>query len=410
MADRRRCWPANMLWRCAAYNPHSAWQTIRKEEIASAFSGYHALGLCGTKVRRLSHEPSCCTSRVGTFRLYEWGHAGKSEHAAGVAIYLRDKVFAEHNVKQIYDIPADFQGRLGILRVKRGDVDFAFIVVYPWVQARTIQEQQRIRRLWAYVGSVVSALPYRCVPIMFTDANAKNGLRKGRDWQPIDSPSIGPCTPEVENASGLVFHNMLEQQFLCSANSFMGQVTRILATLPVSSPGSITSASHKACLPMLRHAPCCTLVGAKLQRIFGAGKRDHVPVNLVFRHASSFSGDKAKSSCKWDRSLLANGVLRGDCRRDLVNGIVRKCRATDIPRLATGTGSLPTPSACLETNPVCGLGFCIQFIQATTAQIAVADRPQVGVAVDVAAAVVDVPVGVAVDVAADVAEVPVGPD
>ena len=84
-----------MLWRCAACNPHSAGQTIWKEEIASAFSGYHALGLCGTKVRRLSHEPSCCTSRVGTFRLYEWGHAGKSEHAAGVAIYLRDKVFAD---------------------------------------------------------------------------------------------------------------------------------------------------------------------------------------------------------------------------------------------------------------------------------------------------------------------------
>ena len=336
-----------MLWRCAAYNPHSAWQAIRKEEIASAFSGYHALGLCGTKVRRLSHEPSCCTSRVGTFRLYEWGHAGKSEHAAGVAIYLRDKVFAEHNVKQIYDIPADFQGRLGILRVKRGDVDFAFIVVYPWVQARTIQEQQRIRRLWAYVGSVVSALPYRCVPIMFTDANAKNGLCKteGGDWQPIDSPSIGPCTPEVENASGLVFRNMLEQQFLCSANSFMGPGHTYFGNI-----AGVKSRIDHICIPqsMLTNVVSCAVlysVGAKLQRIFGPGKRDHVPVNIVFRHASSFSGDKAKSSCKWDRSVLADGVLRGDCRRDLVNGIVRKCRATDIPRLATGTGSLPTPSA-----------------------------------------------------------------
>ena len=275
------------------------------------------------------------------------GHAGKSEHAAGVAIYLRDKVFAEHNVKQIYDIPADFQGRLGILRVKRGDVDFAFIVVDPWVQARTIQEQQRIRRLWAYVGSVVSALPYRCVPIMFTDANAKNGLCKteGGDWQPIDSPSIGPCTPEVENASGLVFRNMLEQQFLCSANSFMEPGHTYFGNI-----AGVKSRIDHICIPqsMLTNVVSCAVlysVGAKLQRIFGPGKRDHVPVNIVFRHASSFSGDKAKSSCKWDRSLLADGVLRGDCRRDLVNGIVRKCRATDIPRLATGTGSLPTPSA-----------------------------------------------------------------
>ena len=60
-----------MLWRCVAYNPHSAWQHNRKEEIAAAFSGYHVLGLSGTKFRRGASDPACCMSRHGTFRLYE---------------------------------------------------------------------------------------------------------------------------------------------------------------------------------------------------------------------------------------------------------------------------------------------------------------------------------------------------
>ena len=337
-----------MLWRCAAYNPHSAWQHNRKEEIAAAFSGYHVLGLSGTKFRRGASDPACCMSRHGTFRLYEWGHSGKAEHAAGVALYLRDKVFAECNIKQVFDIPTQFQGRLGILRVKRGDCDFCFIVAYPWVQARTVKEQQRVGQLWAYIGSIVARLPYRCVPVIFTDANAKNSLCKSEHGlQRIESPAIGPCTPELENSSGTLFRSLLEQQFLCSVNSFMGAGHTYFGNV-----AGVKSRIDHVCLPqsLLTHVLSCGVlysVGARLQRVFGPGKRDHIPVNVVFRHASAFSGDAVEPVCKWDKSLLVDGVLRGDHRRELVSKIVARCKDSGINKFADDCDLYPPTPAVL---------------------------------------------------------------
>ena len=102
-----------MRWRFAAYSPHSAWDLPQKEEIANAFAGYHVLGLSGTKRKRHREDPACCKSKVGTFDIYEWGHSGKSEHAAGVALYLCKQVFRECNVQRIFDIPSEYQGRMG---------------------------------------------------------------------------------------------------------------------------------------------------------------------------------------------------------------------------------------------------------------------------------------------------------
>ena len=155
-----------MRWRFAAYNPHSAWESSRKEEIATAFAGYHVLGLSGTKRKRQREDPACCKSQVGTFHIYEWGHSGKSEHAAGVALYLRKQVFRDYNVRRVYDIPSEYQGRMGILRVKRGDCDFCFIVAYPWVHRQTVAEQTRTNSFWKYIGKSVSEL--QCIAVFLS--------------------------------------------------------------------------------------------------------------------------------------------------------------------------------------------------------------------------------------------------
>ena len=325
-----------MLWRCATYNPHSAWQLSRKQEILDAFDGYHVVGLCGTKYRKHSSDPSCRVSTVGSFRLYEWGNPGKSEHAAGLAICIRRQVFAEHNIRQIYDIPSVFQGRLGVLRVKRKDVDFCFIAAYPWVQGRTASERSRIDRFWQYVGSVISSLPHRCVPVVLTDANARNGLHRDESGAivPIESPAIGACTREFENSSGASFRRMLEEQFLCSINSFrapghtyFGNVAGVKSridhiVLPQSLQSQVVSSG------------VLYSVGSRLQRVYGPGKRDHMPVNVVFRHASSFTGQAGHRGRKfhWDQSALVNGVLRGDMRRQLVDAVTRNCAELDFAK------------------------------------------------------------------------------
>lgn len=77
-------------------------------------------------------------------------------------------------------------------------------------------------RLWRFVSSLTSKLPYRCVPGLFTDCNVKNGLR--RDGEGflllLEALAIGPRTAEPENSNWESFRECLEEQHICSVNSF----------------------------------------------------------------------------------------------------------------------------------------------------------------------------------------------
>ena len=67
-------------------------------------------------------------------------------------------------------------------------------------------------------------------------------------------------------------------------------------------------------------------VGARLQRVRGPGRRDHMPVHMVFRHRSCFeSNTQHQSRKRWDRSQLVNGVLRGDGRFEFVSRVEQRC-------------------------------------------------------------------------------------
>ena len=78
--------------------------------------------------------------------------------------------------------------------------------------------------LWESVGSTVSQLLCRCVPVLFTDCNGRNGYTRDADGclLPTESHAIGRCTPEVENSNREAFHKLLEQQFMSSVNSVLG--------------------------------------------------------------------------------------------------------------------------------------------------------------------------------------------
>ena len=54
-------------------------------------------------------------------------------------------------------------------------MDF-FLSLYVPTERRTIQERQRVGKLWAYTGRLLDAVPARCVPILCLDANAMSLL------------------------------------------------------------------------------------------------------------------------------------------------------------------------------------------------------------------------------------------
>ena len=54
-------------------------------------------------------------------------------------------------------------------------MDF-FLSLYVPTERRTMQERQRVGKLWAYTGRLLDAVPARCVPILCLDANAMSLL------------------------------------------------------------------------------------------------------------------------------------------------------------------------------------------------------------------------------------------
>lgn len=253
--------------------------------------------------------------------LFEWGG---SQHAAGVSIDLRDKVFTEHNVRQIYSIPAEYQGRVGALRCKRGDVDFWFLVVY--LQGRTEADRLRVSRLWRYVVSLVSALPHRCVQVLFTECNGKTACIGMLTVfvSPLKLLSLVAALLSWKIATAPFFANVWKSNF-CVLSTFMWLLDiHVLAILQVYALGLIMVCLQHAMLHTVVSSAVLSSLGAQLQRIRGPGKRDPIPVSMFFRHHCSFQGSIHKVAT-WDMSSLANGVLRGDARHRLVSAVARNC-------------------------------------------------------------------------------------
>jgi exonuclease III len=261
-------------------------------------------------------QASVETYRTGTHLIYEWGFTPASGKAAGVIIALRAKLFQPDHVVRVYTPPAEFQGRAAALRLKRGDVDFLVVNVYVPINPRTHDERTYIQRLWAWTDNLLSQMPHRCVPLIFTDANARVGKGPASD-------SIGTCQPVTENHNGKALRELLTKHCFSAINTFhdagdtyfgqFGNNSRIdYICLPTSMAGRV-----------LR---CQVLyaAGKRLQLIPSAGKRDHMPLQIVFKHKHTFH--HSPSNFTWDRPGLARGVLAGYKRQDFLSLCEAKLR------------------------------------------------------------------------------------
>ena len=151
------------VWTAVSYNPLSLQRTHRLQQILQEFQWYSFVGLQGTQ-RRTEHavEQYTCGSHV----LLEWG-CQASDKAAGLALALRAKVFQQRNIVRVYTPPAAFQGRVGAVRVPRGDCDFCRIVAYVPVEPHTQSQRSYNERLWhgcgtCWIHSLADVCPYSC--------------------------------------------------------------------------------------------------------------------------------------------------------------------------------------------------------------------------------------------------------
>ena len=254
------------------------------------------MGLQGTQ-RRTEHavEQYTCGSHV----LLEWG-CQASDKAAGVALALRAKVFQQRNIVRVYTPPAAFQGRVGAVRVRRGDCDFCPVVAYVPVEPHT---------------HLLDSLPSRCVPILLLDANGRTGT--------VQSAAIGAVQPQRQNRNGSLLHHLLLHHHMFAVNTFHPAGDTYFGCF------GRNSRIDYVCLPQSMHPVVrqCTVLhaaGDRLQLIPSPGRRDHRPVLVRFEHALSFQACDTRP--RWDHMLLAQGVLHGRHREVFLAKVESLCQ------------------------------------------------------------------------------------
>ena len=68
------------------------------------------------------------------------------------------------------------KGRMGVVRLIRGDVDILVVVAYMLPES-CVSDRERNRRLRLYLDYITSNAPGRSIPLLLLDANGHTGLR-----------------------------------------------------------------------------------------------------------------------------------------------------------------------------------------------------------------------------------------
>ena len=298
------------IWTAASYNPLSLKRTHRLQQILQEFQWYSFVGLQGTQ-RRTEHavEQYTCGSHV----LLEWG-CQASAKAAGVALALRAKVFQQRNIVRVYTPPAAFQGRVGAVRVRRGDCDFCPIVAYVPVEPHTQSQRSCNERLWAW-RHLLDSLPSRCVPILLLYANGRTGT--------VQSAATGAVQPQRQNCNGSLLQHLLLHHHMFAVNTFHPAGDTYFGCF------GRNSRIDYVCLPQSMHPVVrqCTVLhaaGDRLQLVPSPGRRDHRPVLVRFEHALSYQACDTRP--RWDHMLLAQGVLHGRHREVFLAKVESLCQ------------------------------------------------------------------------------------
>jgi len=141
------------------------------------------------------------------------------------------------------------------------------------------------------------------------------------------SSCFGAEQPAPENYNGGKLRELLDEHHMAAIDTF--------------SPAGDTyygqfgnnSRIDYVCLPrtMLARVESCKVLfsaGKRLQLIPAAGKRDHMPLQCGFRHKLGF--ESAQPAFMWDRHALAQGVLHGHRRDELLQACEGRLAEFDL--------------------------------------------------------------------------------
>ena len=278
---------------------HTILYPSRLQQILQEFKWYSFVGLQGTQ-KRTDH--AVVQYHCGSHMVFEWGCTA-GDKAAGVLLAIRSRLSQSRNVVRVHTPPIQFQGRVGAVRLRRGDADF-----YVPVERHSQAQRSYNERLWAWVQHLVDSLPNRCVPVLLLDANGRTSS--------VGSDAVGLAQPQRKNFNGSLHHDLFAvNTFFPAGDTYYGCFAR---------NGRI----DYVCLPQTmrpRVRQCCVLhaAGDRLQIIPSPGKREHRPLLVCFEHELTYTAGAVGPM--WDPMRLAQSVLQGQSREPFLAAVEAQC-------------------------------------------------------------------------------------
>ena len=304
-------------WSCIVYHPQSIKQSGRLRDILRQFRWNDIIALPGTRFRQNEAALPCSTQQIGQHKVYQWGW-GNGKHvndSCGVTLAIRQRVFSEKNVVNVFSPPKDLQGRGGALRLKRGDADLTPIVVYVPPEPASVRQQTASKAIWDWVHELLSQLPARTV-------NPVGGAAP----EYCDDEAIGRSDAAVENYNGSLLHSCLLDHHMFAVNTFYDVGPTWYGW---TGPHLCSRIGYVALPQSLRQAvvSCRILQGSgdALQNMARPGRCDHRPLQVVFDYKQAFGATRTK--IQWDRDRMVQALSGNADSRSLAEAVEHLCQS-----------------------------------------------------------------------------------
>ena len=294
-----------MAWRVVTYNPQVWYAAGRPQAISEAFTSYHFVVLPGTSKAGPEYVQTLPQSQ---HLFYHSGHDGRPPNrSTGIAIGISRRIHQQHHLRHVH-VPAEFRGRVLVLRFLRGDVDITLVAVYQHVESTSDTARQKACQMWKWLEHYISTLPHRTYPILLGDFNGWTGTYDMGNgiWAYQPTPAVGPLTLQKENFNGGQLRWVCERQHLALVNTFKGGGPTYYSRVAASQIDYI--AVPQSQLGSVSWCKVLETLGQSLQYMAAPGRRDHRPLACEVRHRLRYSGVPKTTAARWDRHLLAKCV------------------------------------------------------------------------------------------------------
>ena len=322
-------WQLAIMVRTVLYNPLSATDGFRLEEISSTFRSIDFVFLPGTQGKQFDDVVTQRPLEHHAYYHWGWSRGRHTNRSAGIGIGV-GKRWRKDSVKQIWSPPKGLQGRGGALRVRQEGHDYTLLGAYFPPRCGPVDEyKSTVLRLASWVEQVLRETPRRSVPVLAVDLNDGVGMehQTSRRLVPCDDGTVGefglsPGHFATEQLKDIVetYDLAYLETFNDAGPTFFGNKTSSYID-HILAPKGLTRDSR---------AWTSRRAMRILQLIPTVAPRDHCPLFVEFRPCRGVPANETQKKQKAvDRDAMMKALRTGEGREAFVTSLKKNLTEID---------------------------------------------------------------------------------